>query len=951
MTLVSFFARPRFKGSLRSHLILTVLVAIIPVFIFSAVMLSIFARQERESVKAGLRETNRALVSALELEFASTLRTLVVLASSATLDSGELQGFRQVLQRALPTRPDWKTIRLHDPAGIMLIDVLNGEQQTGPALLKDPGFDELLRSARPAPVDFHFQPGLGQMVGARVPVIRDGKVKYVLTAGIEPALFGNILSRQELPPGSVGVVLDRNNTVVAASMPELAGRSAASLRKRDTVVDAVEGWVEGVNWDNVPSYASFEKSPSSGWSVALLVPSEAINASLRQSLFAVAGAGILFLLGGLLLAIVIEERISTPLKNLTMAANALGRGETASFAGSSPVTEINALAEDLERAARLLQERAQERDRAEAEIRQINQGLEQLVIDQTRELASANEELESNIAELRDEVRERHRIEEALRREHQHLELLQRTELATNEAGGLEAILDSAVEHICIHLKWHLGRVVYRTERPPQKLRAPWSWHITGDPERFAGLRACVEKLPFDATLAARAEASQRVEIVRDLAEERDSGWPHAALECGLRSAVALPVLAGNKVVAVLEFFCDHLVVFDDRLSSIIMRIADQLGRTVERKQAEEALRLSEERFRKAFDEGPIGISLTDANCRYFRVNRAFVRMLECTEKDLLGQNCFARVHPDDAEKTRELTAGLLKGEIDAFRQEARYINAKGDPVWTHLTATTITSSDGSQKYTLQLIENITEQKRIEEKLRESERLAVLGATTAMFAHEIGNPLNSISTTVQLLERDLIRPQSSGKEPMLASLHDIRQEITRLGALLHEFRFLSRPQNLNLRPAPLPRLARELIDGEAERYAQRGVKVEASFPPDLPQVLADEERIKQALWNVCENAVDAMPNGGALHLRGYAYGDDVCLDIKDSGIGIPEGLDVFELFTTTKAHGTGLGLAIARQILAAHGGWIRYETKPGEGTVFIIALPQVHAAAEERALN
>jgi signal transduction histidine kinase len=175
---------------------------------------------------------------------------------------------------------------------------------------------------------------------------------------------------------------------------------------------------------------------------------------------------------------------------------------------------------------------------------------------------------------------------------------------------------------------------------------------------------------------------------------------------------------------------------------------------------------------------------------------------------------------------------------------------------------------------------------------------------------------------------------------MLTSLHDIRQEITRLGALLHEFRFLSRPQNLDLKPAPLERLVRELIDGEAERYAQLGVKVEAVFAPELPQIAADQERIKQALWNVCENAVDAMPRGGTLTLQGYRHGEDVCLDIRDTGIGIPEGLDVFELFTTTKANGTGLGLAIARQILSAHGGWIRYETKPGAGTVFVVGLPQ-----------
>jgi PAS domain S-box-containing protein len=938
----SFSRSPLFRGSLRSYLILIVLVAIVPVLLFSAAMLSIFARQERESVKAGLGETNRALVSALELEFESTLSTLAVLASAAALDGGDLQTFRGVLERALATRADWKTIKLHDPAGNELIDLLStpGANDVAP-VLQDSGFEELLRTRKPTTVEFHSDPRFGPMVGARVPVLREGKLKYVLTAGIEPALFRNILARQNLPEGSVGVVFDRNGTIVAASRPELVGRAAGLLLKGDEHREANESWTEGVSWEDVPSYATLAKAPASGWSVALLIPSEEVQASLRRSLFAVAGAGVLFLFGGLLLAIVISERISAPLRSLTVGAKALGRGEAVSFAGASPVTEISALAQDLDRAAHLLQERAQERDRAEGEIRQINQDLERLVIDQTRELASANQELETNIAELRDEMRERHRVEEALRREHHHLELLQKTELASNEAVGLEAILSSAAQHICTHLKWRVGRVVYRTERLSQHVAAP-SWHLSGDDQRFERFRAVIDALPSESTLAARVENSRKVELVADLGQERSSPWARAALECGLLSALALPVLVSNQVIGVLEFFCDHWVVFDDRLSGIIMRIADQLGRTLERKQAEEALRLSEERFRKAFDEGPIGISLSDANCRYFRVNRALVEMLECTEKDLLGQDCFARVHPGDLATIRQLTVRLLRGEIDTFRQEARYINTKCEPVWTHLTATTITSSDGSQKYALQMVENITEQKRIEEKLRESERLAVLGATTAMFAHEIGNPLNSISTTVQLLERDLTRPQPSGKEPMLASLHDIRQEITRLGALLHEFRFLSRPQNLNLRPSSLERLMREVIDGEAERYAQRGVKVEALFPGELPQVLADEERVKQALWNVCENAVDAMPNGGVLNLRTYPYGEDVCIDIKDNGIGIPEGLDVFELFTTTKANGTGLGLAIARQIVSAHGGWIRYENRPGEGTLFVLALPQVH---------
>ncbi|MGH7928565.1 MAG: hypothetical protein ACREQV_12305, partial [Candidatus Binatia bacterium] len=142
-------------------------------------------------MKAGLRETNRALVSALELEFESTLSTLVVLASSATLDTGDLAGFHRVLARALATRPDWKTITLHDPSGKELIDLLGSPEHQEARNIKESGFQEVLRTRKPTPVDYYTEPWIGAMVGARVPVLRAGKVKYVLTAGIEPALFRN----------------------------------------------------------------------------------------------------------------------------------------------------------------------------------------------------------------------------------------------------------------------------------------------------------------------------------------------------------------------------------------------------------------------------------------------------------------------------------------------------------------------------------------------------------------------------------------------------------------------------------------------------------------------------------------------------------------------------------------------------------------------------------------
>ena len=103
--------------------------------------------------------------------------------------------------------------------------------------------------------------------------------------------------------------------------------------------------------------------------------------------------------------------------------------------------------------------------------------------------------------------------------------------------------------------------------------------------------------------------------------------------------------------------------------------------------------------------------------------------------------------------------------------------------------------------------------------------------------------------------------------------------------------------------------------------------------------MADAARLKQALLNLCKNAVEAMPGGGTLTVRGRPFAGQVSLEITDTGVGIPADVDIFQLFTTTKDYGTGLGLAIVRQIISAHQGTIAYHSVPGKGTTFTVSLP------------
>lgn len=230
----------------------------------------------------------------------------------------------------------------------------------------------------------------------------------------------------------------------------------------------------------------------------------------------------------------------------------------------------------------------------------------------------------------------------------------------------------------------------------------------------------------------------------------------------------------------------------------------------------------------------------------------------------------------------------------------------------------------------------VIERKRAEKKLRESERLAATGETAAVFAHEVGNPLNAISTTMQLLRYELTR----GNENFLHSaLEDVSTEVNRLQSLLRDFRSLSRFTQFRIEKTDLAKLAREVLATGVAVQKDPRIRVIQEFDFDLPSVMCDCDKMKQVLINLCKNAVEAMPEGGILTVRGKNSAGVVQLEIADTGPGIPATVKVFQPFTTTKPDGTGLGLAIVQQIVDAHGGTISYTSDPGKGTSFYLSLP------------
>ena len=245
-----------------------------------------------------------------------------------------------------------------------------------------------------------------------------------------------------------------------------------------------------------------------------------------------------------------------------------------------------------------------------------------------------------------------------------------------------------------------------------------------------------------------------------------------------------------------------------------------------------------------------------------------------------------------------------------------------------------------TERERLRLFIRVTSEKvKLQEQLLENERLAALGAKASKLVHEIGNPLNGMFLTVQLLERRFAQSAETRCQDAKSTILNLKNEIVRLISLIEGFRFVSRQEKYFFQSTCLQSLVRQIVEMENENYTALGIQVQLHFPQNFPLVQADPDRLKQVLLNLFKNAVEAMPFGGTLTVRSLSLQDRVVLEMIDTGVGIPQGVDIFAPFTTTKAKGTGLGLMTVQQIVLAHQGTINYSTETGKGTTFTVTLP------------
>ena len=238
-------------------------------------------------------------------------------------------------------------------------------------------------------------------------------------------------------------------------------------------------------------------------------------------------------------------------------------------------------------------------------------------------------------------------------------------------------------------------------------------------------------------------------------------------------------------------------------------------------------------------------------------------------------------------------------------------------------------------------VEDITEKRKVESRLRRAENLASLTTLAAGVAHEIKNPLGSISIHLQLLQKTLAKKSKSLEKQTSKYFNILKEEIERLNRIVVDFLFAVRPMTLELREGDINTLVFQIM--EFVRYEMENSKILCllELDNDLPKILMDERYMKQALLNLITNAIAAMPNGGVFTIATKHVDNEIRISLCDTGIGISkENLaKIFEPYFTTREAGTGLGLTQVYKIIREHQGEIVVDSEPGTGAEFKIILP------------
>lgn len=367
----------------------------------------------------------------------------------------------------------------------------------------------------------------------------------------------------------------------------------------------------------------------------------------------------------------------------------------------------------------------------------------------------------------------------------------------------------------------------------------------------------------------------------------------------------------------------------------------------------------SEQRFRALLNSSRIGFVARDEEGRIVEANHAYAQMMGYqTPGELIGTDAEAVVAPEEVDAARQEFRQTFGGEVDSLESERSYVLRDSSVVHARRTTSLVRDADGTPLYALSLLEDVSERHRLEEQLRESQKMEALGRFAGAIAHDFNNVLTAITGFSALIAGEL-----AGDDPLQSELDEIRAAAERAAGLTRQLLTFSRRRVVRGEAVSVNELIKRISPMLGQLLGD-DVRLALNLSSTEGAVMADESQLEQVIVNLAVNARDAMPGGGRLSIEvqvadiGQEFararlslepGRYVVIAVSDTGLGMDAetARKIFEPFFTTKplGRGTGLGLSTVFGIVSQSDGKISVYSERGYGTTFRIYLPSTEPAS------
>jgi PAS domain S-box-containing protein len=763
----------RRRDSIRRRLAFLVLACVLPVWIAAGVLVYKNYQSQRALTEQHMLDTARALTMVVDRELVSMQAGLSVLATSPSLATGDLPAFYRQARVVLEAHSGFDII-LADATGQQLVNTFLPYGAPLPKRSIPDAVHQVYATGKPMITNVFKGARTGRyLISVDVPVFGNGRVVYDLAMTVPTDRFANVLLQQQLQPGWLGRIYDSDQVQIARTRlaEKFVGRPSPGVLGQQ-MRNTAEGTVESTNFEGVSMFNSFSRSATSGWTVVIGVPKAAMMAEIWHRLWWVIAGTALLSLAGIALALFIARRIAGSIQDLIAPALALGRGE-AVMIGHFELAETDQVGESLLKAAQLIQQRAAERERAEAARREAE------------ELKLFNAELERSEAEAHARATELAAILDAVPVFTLIAHEPECRRITSNRAGydllhlppGTNISTSAPQSDRTSHFRFlRDGKELSPHELPVQLAAATGrevrdceytiafddgsSRIIFGNAvpllDNTGKVRGAVGAF-VDITERKRAEkqlqaTAERLQAVLENApvgitiNDRERGLiePNAAYQriCGysaeeLKGKKFTDYTHPDDVARNLHLYeqlhnrelqsyeLEKRYIRKDGETRWVRVIASRINEETnigiieditDRKQAEQQLRATANHLQAILDNAPVGIVTGNRQHRFEETNAAFQRMTGYSGEELKQMDWKVLTHPDDVAMSMDLVGRFIPGQPNNYDFEKRYVLKDGKTIWVRIIGTPL---DEERK--IAIIEDITEQKNADRQLRRSE--------------------------------------------------------------------------------------------------------------------------------------------------------------------------------------------------------------------------------------